>query len=103
MTFHYRDTNGQQLEVTPAIHLHDGQPAVTFFIPLTATNPNQAGPVRIPLDHIEELVAGLRDTARQAAAGPNPQHLGNSANAEDCPACWGTNPPYPFLCPGGAP
>lgn len=28
------------------------------------------------------------------------QHLGGRANAEDCPACTGTNPPYPFLCPG---
>ncbi|WP_369689045.1 hypothetical protein [Streptomyces sp. Wb2n-11] len=27
-----------------------------------------------------------------------PAHVGG--NAEDCPACDGTNPPYPFLCPG---
>ncbi|MFI8962092.1 hypothetical protein ACIGO8_08245 [Streptomyces sp. NPDC053493] len=27
-----------------------------------------------------------------------PIHVGG--NAEDCPACTGTNPPYPFLCPG---
>ncbi|MGY4931591.1 hypothetical protein ACWD7T_10800 [Streptomyces sp. 900116325] len=27
-------------------------------------------------------------------------HLAKGANAEDCPACKGTNPPYPFLCPG---
>ncbi|MEU8756248.1 hypothetical protein AB0C88_37750 [Streptomyces chartreusis] len=32
-----------------------------------------------------------------------PEHLGNGANAEDCPACHGTNPPYPFICPGPAP
>jgi hypothetical protein len=69
VTFRYRDSNGQQLEVTPAIHLHDGQPAVEFFIPLTATNPTQAGRVYIPLDRLEELVAGLRDTGRQAAGG----------------------------------
>jgi hypothetical protein len=25
-------------------------------------------------------------------------HTGS--NAEDCPACEGTNPPYPFICPG---
>jgi hypothetical protein len=30
------------------------------------------------------------------------EHRGNGANAEDCPACTGTNPPYPFTCPGGA-
>ncbi|GGU62690.1 hypothetical protein [Streptomyces lavendofoliae] len=29
-----------------------------------------------------------------------PVHIGGRANAEDCPACAGTNPPYPFLCPG---
>jgi hypothetical protein len=29
-----------------------------------------------------------------------PVHLGGGANAEDCPACHGTNPPYPFICPG---
>ncbi|MDX2794631.1 hypothetical protein [Streptomyces scabiei] len=27
-----------------------------------------------------------------------PQHIGG--NAEDCPACHGTNPDYPFICPG---
>lgn len=27
-------------------------------------------------------------------------HLGAGTNAEDCPACAGTNPPYPFICPG---
>jgi hypothetical protein len=29
-----------------------------------------------------------------------PVHIGNGANAENCPACTGTNPPYPFTCPG---
>lgn len=29
-----------------------------------------------------------------------PVHIGGQANAEDCPACAGTNPPYPFICPG---
>ena len=28
------------------------------------------------------------------------KHVGG--NAEDCPACHGTNPPYPFICPGSA-
>jgi hypothetical protein len=28
------------------------------------------------------------------------KHIGGRANAEDCPACEGTNPPYPFICPG---
>ncbi|MEV3946999.1 hypothetical protein AB0K57_04955 [Streptomyces halstedii] len=29
-----------------------------------------------------------------------PTHLPKGTNAEDCPACVGTNPPYPFICPG---
>ena len=32
----------------------------------------------------------------------SPVHIGNRTNAEDCPACEGTNPPYPFICPGPA-
>jgi hypothetical protein len=41
----------------------------------------------------------------RALAEPSPAdvaHLGGQANAENCPACKGTNPPYPFLCPGPA-
>ncbi|MFF7130017.1 hypothetical protein [Streptomyces sp. NPDC008240] len=72
MTYRYTDPDGGRLEVTPAIHLIDGQLAVEFFIPLAATDQVQAGRVRIPLDRIEELVAGLRDTARQAAAQEQP-------------------------------
>ncbi|MEV8033940.1 hypothetical protein [Streptomyces sp. NPDC086182] len=42
---------------------------------------------------------GAADETRQ----PEPQapvHLGDKANAEDCPACSGTRLPYPFTCPG---
>ncbi|MFB6809438.1 hypothetical protein [Streptomyces sp. NPDC056387] len=38
--------------------------------------------------------AGLLDEHGQ------PVHIGQGENAEDYPACRGTNPPYPFLCPG---
>jgi hypothetical protein len=48
------------------------------------------------------MVNGL--TAAQALArlveSGRLAHIGNRANAEDCPACHGTNPPYPFICPG---
>ncbi|MFD9368800.1 hypothetical protein ACFWA6_14000 [Streptomyces sp. NPDC060020] len=30
----------------------------------------------------------------------SPVHIGQGENAEDCIACRGTNPPWPFLCPG---
>lgn len=46
----------------------------------------------------------LRENAlgepQKLPAGEPPVHIGGRANAEDCPACEGTNPPYPFICPG---
>ncbi|MGW4950639.1 hypothetical protein [Streptomyces parvulus] len=44
-------------------------------------------------------------TAAAAAADArllDPEHLGNGANAEDCPACCEARipQPYPFICPG---
>ncbi|MEW2302036.1 hypothetical protein AB0958_19020 [Streptomyces sp. NPDC006655] len=41
-----------------------------------------------------------RSDCRPTAPDPAPEHLDAGANAENCPACKGTNPPYPFLCPG---
>lgn len=35
---------------------------------------------------------------KTAVPPAEPAHVGG--NAEDCPACSGTNPPYPFICPG---
>ncbi|MFE5628454.1 hypothetical protein [Streptomyces sp. NPDC056543] len=45
------------------------------------------------------LLAALDEHQEQPPAAP-PAHIGGRANAEDCPACAGTNPPYPFICPG---
>lgn len=47
----------------------------------------------------------LRRMAAEAQQDTQPEeqppvHLRAGANAEDCPACEGTNPPYPFICPG---
>jgi hypothetical protein len=42
---------------------------------------------------------GQGEQAAADGAEP-PVHIGGKANAENCPACRGTNPPYPFLCPG---
>ncbi|MFE1205674.1 hypothetical protein ACFW5V_28720 [Streptomyces sp. NPDC058762] len=98
MTYAFTDTDGHHLDIQADTDL-DGQPVITAWTRGTFARV----PVRIPLDRIEELVAGIREAGRQAARGPNPQHVGGRANAENCPACWGTNPPYPFLCPGGTP
>lgn len=51
---------------------------------------------------IDELVAdtlaALDASHRPENTAEDPRHTGG--NAEDCPACSGTNPPYPFICPG---
>ncbi|MDX3637800.1 hypothetical protein PV728_48030 [Streptomyces europaeiscabiei] len=73
----------------------------------------------LPSNRDDEWLAAHRfdlDTAQQLAkqAAPHlvvngrtaldtyrsdpPRHIGG--NAEDCPACHGTNPDYPFICPG---
>ncbi|MEV6180163.1 hypothetical protein [Streptomyces sp. NPDC052015] len=98
MTFHYTDPDGHRIEATPG---YVAESAAVSFMAWNAYGDTIR--VDIPVARVEELIAGIRDTARQAAIGPNPQHIGNQANAEDCPACIGTNPPYPFLCPGGQP
>ncbi|MGC4918677.1 hypothetical protein [Streptomyces albogriseolus] len=48
-----------------------------------------------------EVMDELRRMADETPAAPVPTHLGNKANAEDCPACKAEarNLPYPFLCP----
>lgn len=41
------------------------------------------------------LLAPAEPSGAEAVA-----HIGNGANAEDCPACSGSPRPYPFICPG---
>jgi hypothetical protein len=48
--------------------------------------------------YAEALRAALKEQPQQRETPP--RHLWQGANAEGCPACSGTNPPYPFLCPG---
>ncbi|MBX9392241.1 hypothetical protein K4749_01170 [Streptomyces sp. TRM72054] len=59
MTFRYTDTDGDRLEVRPGTNTIklDALDACTLHRVILA----------IPLDRVEELIAGLRDTARQAA------------------------------------
>lgn len=49
-------------------------------------------------DRYERTATASASDARLLGA----EHLGNGANAEDCPACSAspTPPPYPFICPG---
>lgn len=62
MTFHFTDTSGHHLEAEPDTDF-DGQPVITLWTRGTFARI----PVRIPVDRLEELIAGLRDTSRQSS------------------------------------
>ncbi|MFF3151851.1 hypothetical protein [Streptomyces sp. NPDC057910] len=71
---------------------------------MLATPPDDAGSLLIPGD------TGPRVIRRRVTYGDwqpvHPDHWANEhvgGNAEDCVACEGTNPPYPFICPGPGP
>lgn len=60
-------------------------------------------PLGVPMSRWwDRRLVELRGAIHATAAGVDtqPVHIGGRANAEDCPACTGTNPPYPFICPG---
>jgi hypothetical protein len=63
--FEYTDHDGDRLIVTTTTRF--GSPAVS----LRATRPDvpEAGAgVHVPLDRVEEVIAGIRDAARQSGA-----------------------------------
>ncbi|WP_030928451.1 hypothetical protein [Streptomyces sp. NRRL B-24720] len=68
MTYRFTDPDGNTFEVDACMN-DDGSPVVVIDC-ITA---------RIPVDRVEELVAGIRDTARQAAGRP---HIEITVNAE---------------------
>jgi hypothetical protein len=55
MTFRYTDPDSDYIEAEPDA-FDDGTPAVYI---------ETSGPVRIPLNRVEEVIEGIRDTARQ--------------------------------------
>ncbi|MFI1165607.1 hypothetical protein ACH4UM_18825 [Streptomyces sp. NPDC020801] len=69
MTFHYTDPDGDHLRVDP-FPTPDG-PHITIRAEDWSYGTDAIGQatVLIPVDRVEELVAGIRDTARQAAGG----------------------------------
>lgn len=74
MTFCYTDPDGDRLHVTPTTRF--GKPAISLRN-ARADIPKGAA-VHIPLDRVEEVIAGIRDAARQAAseaaAAPRPRY-----------------------------
>ena len=67
MTYHWTDLDGHEIETAPETDL-DGHPAVTIW----ARRGSTRIPVRIPVDRLEEFIAGARDTARQAVGQEQP-------------------------------
>ena len=65
MTFHFTDRDGDTLSARP---LTAGGPGPAVSLIVTRGNGPQSAGVFIPLDRVEEVVSGLRDMARQAAA-----------------------------------
>jgi len=62
MTYRYTDPDGHEIETAPETHW-GGEPVVT----IRARGNGATIPVRIPLDRLEEFIAGARDAGRQAA------------------------------------
>lgn len=69
MTFRYTDPDGDHLHIAP-LPTTDG-PQITIKAEDWSYGEEAIGQatVRIPVDRVEELIAGIRDTARQAANG----------------------------------
>ena len=59
MTFYLTDPDGDRLEIEPADR-DDNIPALHLGI--------SGSTVHIPLDRVEDLIKGLRETAREVAA-----------------------------------
>ena len=82
MTFEYRDHTGDHLNVRPVLS-SDG--------PGIAVEINDCAPVHIPLDRVEEVVAGIRDVARQAAGQQPAAERRRAQLATPCAYCGHTN------------
>ncbi|MBA4865952.1 hypothetical protein H1V43_32330 [Streptomyces sp. PSKA54] len=65
MTFHYTDPDGDGLHVEPTARF--GQPAISIRA-VRVDIEGASVAVHVPVDQVEELIAGIRDTARQAAS-----------------------------------
>ncbi|MFD4738689.1 hypothetical protein ACFWNQ_15150 [Streptomyces virginiae] len=64
--FEYRDPDGDRLRVEP----FPGRPAILLI--LGTQGEDDVASLRIPTAHLEEVIAGIRDMARQASGQPAP-------------------------------
>ncbi|MFB7278084.1 hypothetical protein ACFCZV_13330 [Streptomyces hydrogenans] len=89
MTFEYRDADGARLRVE-ATHANTDNTTTMPMVVLHTENPHDddLSMVFIPLARIEEVVAGIRDTARTAArqtTGQDDTELHTCPDGEPCP------------------
>lgn len=89
MTFEYRDEHRQTLRINRLEPDYPGQRVAPAIWIETMDGAFGGTAVKVPLDHVEEVVAGIRDAARQAAGQPvcacgHPQGRHNTACA-NCP------------------
>ena len=105
-----REMYGQQSQANAAYRLQidDLIRRNSEYADRAITNGKRADrPVALLGEAVDWIHEGeLRD---RIVAALNPAHESTppaahrGGNAEDCPACAGTNPPYPFICPGPEP
>jgi hypothetical protein len=81
-SFEFHDHNENEVIVSP-VAAPEG-PAVWLYARQGHTSTN----VIIPLDRVEEVVAGLRDMARQAGGQTEPARCDNANCAGSCPGCY---------------
>lgn len=75
MTFEYRDPDYDLLRVEPAPHHSDG-PRIILHAEFTHDLGTDMAEVAVPLDRVEEVIAGIRDAARTASGQqPKPASL----------------------------
>lgn len=67
--FEYIDHDGDRLSIAPAPDCETGGPSVSVT---AAGRAWDEVTVHVPLDRVEEVIAGIRDAARQAAAAGVP-------------------------------
>jgi hypothetical protein len=71
-------TDGQDFVAIPGT-TPDGRPSIRLGVGSSETGHAEAG---IPLEQLEEVIAGLREIARQQASGPAPALPGRPVTAE---------------------
>jgi hypothetical protein len=77
--FEYIDPDGDRLRAEP----FPGRPAILLI--LGTQGEDDVASLRIPTAHLEEVIAGLRDMARQAGAPARPTVVIHEKPADEAP------------------